>query len=67
MESKVEETLIDSRGSLRNTIVRPFCFENTNITKADNLISDRVIDRGIVKPAAAANGCGEVKLGLADK
>lgn len=41
--------------------------EKTRITKAESLISDNVIDRGIVSPAAAANGCGEVKLGLADK
>jgi hypothetical protein len=67
MESKVEETLMDSRGSLRKTIVSPFCFEKTNITKADNLISDKVIDRGIVRPAAAASGCGDVKDGLADR
>lgn len=67
MESKVEETLIDSSGSLRKTIVKPFCFEKTKITKADSLISDKVIDRGIVSPAAAASGCGDVKEGFADR
>ena len=35
--------------------------------KADSLISERVIDRGIVSPAAAARGCGEVKVGLAPR
>ena len=35
--------------------------------KADNLISDSVICRGIVRPDAAARGCGEVKLGLEHK
>lgn len=35
--------------------------------KADSLISDRVIDRGIVRLAAAANGCGDVNVGLADR
>jgi hypothetical protein len=32
--------------------------------KADNLISDSVIDKGIVSPEAAANGLGDVKLGF---
>ena len=31
---------------------------------ADNLISDKVMDKGIVSPEAAANGWGDVKLGL---
>ncbi len=35
--------------------------------KADNLISDKVMDRGIVRLAAAAKGCGDVKVGLADR
>jgi hypothetical protein len=34
------------------------------IMKADSLISDRVIDRGIVSPEAAASGCGDVKVGF---
>ena len=38
--------------------------ENTNITKPESLISDKVIDNGIVKPAEAAKGCGDVKVGL---
>lgn len=64
MESKVDETLRDSSGSLRKTIVRPFCLENTNMMKADSFISDNVNDRGIVSPDAAARGCGDVKLGF---
>jgi hypothetical protein len=64
MESKVEETLRDSRGSLRKTSVKPFCFENTKIINADSLISDKVIDIGIVSDEAAARGFGDVKLGL---
>lgn len=32
--------------------------------KADNLISDRVMERGIVRPEAAARGCGDVKEGF---
>ena len=67
MESKVEETLRDSRGSFRKTRVRPFCLEKTNIMKPDNLISDNVIDNGIVSPAAAANGWGDVKVGLEER
>lgn len=34
---------------------------------ADSLISDRVMDRGIVNPAEAAKGCGEVNVGLAER
>ena len=64
MESKVEETLRDSSGSLRKTRVRPFCLENTKMMKADSLISDNVIESGIVRPDAAARGCGDVKDGL---
>jgi hypothetical protein len=64
MESKVDETLRDSRGSFRKTRVRPFCFEKTRIMNADNLISDNVIESGIVSPVAAARGFGDVKLGL---
>lgn len=67
MESKVDETLRDSRGSLRKTRVRPFCLEKTKMMKADSLISDSVMDSGIVSPAEAARGCGDVKVGLADK
>lgn len=61
MESKVEETLRDSSGSLRKTKVRPFCLENTSMINAESLISERVILRGIVRPEAAASGWGEVK------
>lgn len=64
MESKVEETLSDSSGSLRKTRVRPFCLEKTRIMKADSLISDSVIWSGIVNPEDAANGCGDVKDGF---
>lgn len=35
--------------------------------KADNLISDKVICSGIVRPDAAARGCGEVKDGFENK
>jgi hypothetical protein len=35
--------------------------------KADSLISDKVIWRGIVKPDAAAKGCGDVKDGFENK
>jgi hypothetical protein len=34
---------------------------------ADSLISDRVIERGIVRPEAAASGCGEVNPGLEER
>lgn len=67
MESKVDETLRDSRGSFRKTIVNPFCFEKTRIMKADSLISDNVICKGIVRLEAAASGCGDVKLGFAER
>lgn len=67
MESNVDETLRDSRGSLRKTIVNPFCFEKTSMIKADSLISDNVICKGIVRLDAAASGCGDVKLGLAER
>jgi hypothetical protein len=64
MESKVEETLRDSRGSFRKTRVNPFCLENTRIMKAESLISDNVICKGIVNPEAAANGCGDANDGF---
>lgn len=67
MESKVEETLSDSRGSFRKTKVNPFCLEKTTIMNADNLNSDNVICSGIVRPEDAANGWGEVKDGLENK
>jgi hypothetical protein len=35
--------------------------------KADNLISDKVICRGIVNPEAAAKGCGEVNDGFENR
>ena len=54
----------DSRGSFRKTMVRPFCLENTRIMNAESLISDNVIDSGIVRPDAAARGFGDVKLGF---
>lgn len=56
MESKVEETFRDSRGSLRKTRVNPFCREKTRMMKAESLISDKVICSGIVNPDAAASG-----------
>jgi hypothetical protein len=59
--------LSDSSGSFRKTRVRPFCLEKTSIMKADNLISDRVICRGIVSPDAAAKGWGDVKDGFENK
>lgn len=67
IESKVDETLRDSRGSFRKTKVNPFCLENTTMMKADNLISDKVICNGIVSPASAARGCGDVKDGLENR
>lgn len=67
MASKVEDTLRDSSGSLRNTRVRPFCLEKTRMIKADSLISDRVICKGMVRPDDAARGCGEVKEGLMER
>lgn len=67
IESKVEETLSDSRGSLRKTRVRPFCREKTRITKPDRRISDSVMETGIVRPEAAARGCGDAKDGFVDK
>lgn len=57
----------DSRGSLRKTRVRPFCFEKTTMIKAESLISDSVIWRGIVRPEAAANGPGDVNDGLEER
>lgn len=38
--------------------------EKTRIMKADNLKFDRVIERGMVSPEAAARGCGDVKVGF---
>jgi hypothetical protein len=67
IESKVDDTLSDSRGSFRKTSVRPFCFEKTSITKPDNLISDSVIWSGIVRPDAAARGCGDANAGLVER
>ena len=46
----MDETFRDSRGSFRKTSVIPFCREKTNMIKADNLMSDRVIWSGIVRP-----------------
>lgn len=45
----MEETLRDSSGSFRKTNVNPFCFEKTRMMKAESLISDKVILRGIVR------------------
>lgn len=67
MESKVDETLSDSRGSLRKTRVRPFCLENTRMMNAESLMSDSVICRGMVRPEDAARGCGEVKDGVVER
>ena len=35
--------------------------------KAESLISDKVICRGMVRPEEAASGCGEVNDGRVDK
>ena len=35
--------------------------------KADSLISESVICRGIVRPEEAARGCGDVKEGFVDR
>jgi hypothetical protein len=67
MESKVDETLSDSRGSFLKTSVMPFWREKTNITKPESRISDNVMARGIVKPDAAASGCGDANDGFVDK
>lgn len=67
IESKVEETLRDSRGSFRKTKVNPLDFENTTMMNADNLISDNVICNGMVSPASAARGCGDVNDGFENK
>lgn len=67
MESKVDETLSDSRGSFRKTSVSPFCRENTSMMNADSLISDSVICSGIVNPDEAASGCGDVKDGFENR
>lgn len=50
MESKVDDTLSDSRGSFLKTSVKPFCLENTRMMIADSLISERVICSGMVRP-----------------
>jgi hypothetical protein len=48
-------------------MVKPFCREKTNMTKPESLNSDSVICNGIVRPEAAAKGCGDVNLGFVDK
>jgi hypothetical protein len=50
IESKVDETFNDSRGSFRKTNVKPFCLEKTKTMKPDSFMSERVIWRGIVRP-----------------
>ena len=45
----------------------PFCLEKTRMIKADNLMSESVIFRGMVRPEAAARGRGEANEGLVDK
>jgi hypothetical protein len=67
IESNVEETLRDSRGSFRKTGVSPFCWEKTRMMKADSLISDKVICNGIVNPDAAASGCSKVDDGFENR
>lgn len=67
MESKVEETLRDSRGSLRKTSVTPFWREKTRMMKAESLMAERVILSGIVRPEAAASGSGEAKVGRVER
>lgn len=63
----MEDTFSDSSGSFRKTKVKPFCLENTRMMNAESLMSDKVILRGIVRPDAAARGCGEAKDGLVDR
>jgi ribosome biogenesis SPOUT family RNA methylase Rps3 len=58
--SNVEETLRDSRGSLRKTRVIPLAFENTRIMKPERRNCDSVICSGIVSGDDAASGIGEV-------
>jgi hypothetical protein len=48
-------------------MVSPFCLEKTRMMNAESLISDNVIWSGIVRLDAAANGCGDVKPGFADR
>ena len=67
MESKVDETLSDSRGSFRKTKVRPFCLEKTRMMNAESLMSDSVIFKGIVRPEDAARGRGEVNDGVVER
>ena len=67
MESNVDDTFKDSRGSFRKTRVRPFCLEKTSIIKADSLNSERVICKGIVRLDDAAKGCGDVKEGFVER
>lgn len=50
MESKVDDTFNDSRGSFRKTKVMPFCLEYTSITNPESFMSERVICKGIVNP-----------------
>lgn len=63
----MDDTFRDSSGSFRKTSVKPFCLEKTRMMNADSLMSDKVILRGMVRPDAAARGCGEANEGLVDK
>ena len=67
MASKVEDTLSDSRGSFLKTRVIPFWLEYTRMMNAESLISESVICIGMVRPEAAANGCGEVNEGVVER
>ena len=65
--SNVDDTLNDSNGSLRKTKVMPLAFEKTRIINPERRISERVICKGMVRGADAANGHGEVNEGVVDR
>jgi len=67
IESNVEDTFRDSRGSFRNTRVIPLAFEKTRITKPDSLKWLKVICTGIVRGELAATGSGDVNDGVVER
>lgn len=60
IESNVDDTLRDSRGSFRKTRVIPLALENTRMMKPERRKSDSVICRGMVRGDDAARGVGDV-------
>lgn len=67
IESNVDETFSDSRGSFRKTRVIPFAFEKTRMMNPDSRKSESVICSGIVSGAEAARGVGDVKDGVVER